>query len=30
MFASVVDNVAAHGRKQHKVGMLNYNVDKEA
>jgi hypothetical protein len=30
MFASVADNVVAHGRKQHKVGMLNYKADKEA
>jgi hypothetical protein len=30
MFASVVDNVVAHGWKQHKDGILNYKVDKEA
>ena len=30
MFASLADNVVAHGRKQKKVGMLNYKAGKEA
>jgi hypothetical protein len=30
MFASVANNVVAYGRKQQKVGMLNYKDDKEA